>query len=84
MIELLIIVALIAAVAIVIAVIVGALRRSRSPDGVATFRRQINALSPEARKPVVEKLQQLDERGGEENGPDEPDRPPAEEDQGGG
>ena len=45
-IELLIIVALVAAVAIVIAVIVSALRRSRSPDGVATFRRQIDALSP--------------------------------------
>ena len=63
MIELLIIVALVAAVAIVVAVIVAALRRSRAPDGVASFRRQIDALSPEARRPVVDQVQQLEEDG---------------------
>ena len=71
MIELLIIVALVAAVAIVITVIVSALRRSRRPDGVATFRRQIDALSPEARRPVVDQVQQLEED----------DQPPADEDE---
>jgi hypothetical protein len=57
----LIVVVLVAAVAIVLAVIVGALRRSRSTDGVASFRRQIDALSPEARRPVVDQVQQLEE-----------------------
>ena len=69
---------------VVVAIVVALVLRARRPDTVEVFQRQIDALSPEARKPVVEKLQQLDERGGEENGPDEPDRPPAEEDQGGG
>ncbi len=63
MIELLIIIVLVAAVAIVVAVIVSALRRSRNPDGVASFRRQIDALSPEARRPVVDQVQQLEEDG---------------------
>jgi len=69
---------------VVVAIVVALVLRARRPDTVEVFQRQIDALSPEARKPVVEKLQQLDERGGEETGPDEPDRPPAEEDQGGG
>jgi hypothetical protein len=60
-IDLLIVVVLLVAVAIVVAVIVSALRRSRTPDGVATFRRQIDALSPEARRPVVDQVQQLEE-----------------------
>ncbi len=63
MIGLLVIVALVAAVALVIAVIISALLRSRRPDGVATFRRQIDALSPEARRPVVDQVQQLEEDG---------------------
>jgi hypothetical protein len=57
----LIVVVLVAAVAILLVVIVGALRRARSTDGVATFRRQIDALSPEARRPVVDQVQQLEE-----------------------
>jgi hypothetical protein len=60
-IPLLTIVVLIVAVAVVVAVVVSALRRSRTPDGVATFRRQIDALSPEARRPVVDQVQQLEE-----------------------
>jgi hypothetical protein len=68
-------------VAIVVAVV---LLRARRPDTVEEFQRQIDALSPEARKPVVEKLQQLDERGGEAGNPEKPDHPPAGEDKGGG
>jgi hypothetical protein len=34
---------------------------SRRPDGVAEFQRQIDALSPEARRPVVDQVQQLEE-----------------------
>jgi hypothetical protein len=68
---------------IVVAIVVAMVLRARRPDTVEVFQRQIDALSPEARKPTVEKLQQLDERGGEEDQPDEPDRPPAEDDKGG-
>jgi hypothetical protein len=49
-----------AVVLIVVAVII-LVRRRQPPDGVATFRRQIDALSPEARRPVVDRLHQLDE-----------------------
>jgi hypothetical protein len=40
-------------------------RRSRRADGVASFRRQIDALSPEARRPVVDEVQRLDEQKGD-------------------
>ena len=36
-----------------------AVNRRRTPDGVATFQRQINALSPEARRPVVQRLEDV-------------------------
>ena len=53
------------AIAIVVVILVVAVvvlvRRRRPPDGVATFRRQIDALSPEARRPVVDQVQQLEE-----------------------
>jgi flagellar biosynthesis/type III secretory pathway M-ring protein FliF/YscJ len=69
-------------VAVVVVAIVAALVvRARRPDTVEVFQRQIDALSPEARKPVVEQIQQLDDRG-EEDGAEEPDGP-AEEDKGG-
>ena len=56
----------IVAVAIVVVVVVF-VARSRRPDGVATFRRQIDALSPEARRPVVDEVQRLDdEKKGED------------------
>lgn len=56
-----------AAVLVVIAVAVAVVRarRSRHSDGVATFRRQIDALSPEARRPVVDRVQQLEEEAAE-------------------
>ena len=46
---------------VVIAVVIVLVRRSRSADGVATFRRQIDALSPEARREVVDKVQALED-----------------------
>ena len=53
---------LIVGAVVVVAVIVGVFvsRRRRQPDGVATFRRQIDALSPEARRPVVDEVQRLE------------------------
>lgn len=56
-------------VAVVVAVALNASRR-RS-DGVDSFRRQIDALSPEARRPVVDQVQSV----AESNEP-----PPAEHD----
>ncbi|MEM8621462.1 MAG: hypothetical protein AAGF73_17255 [Actinomycetota bacterium] len=32
------------------------LGRRRTPDGVDSFRRQIDALSPEARRPTIDKI----------------------------
>ena len=44
-------------VAIVVVVVVFALvlRRRRSPDPVDSFRREIDALSPEARRPTIDR-----------------------------
>ncbi len=68
--------ALVAAVALVVVVV----RRREPPDGVEGFRRQIDALSPEARRPVVDRVQELDHRNdasgenGDAGGSDVPDR----------
>ena len=63
---------LIVIVALVVVVIVAAVVRSRrANDGVDSFRRQIDALSPEARRPVVDQVQNAagrvpeDERAGD-------------------
>ena len=37
------------------------LSRRRAPDGVTSFQRQIDALSPEARRSVVDRVQRLDD-----------------------
>jgi flagellar biosynthesis/type III secretory pathway M-ring protein FliF/YscJ len=55
----LVIVVAIAAVAIVVGVLFW--RRRHRPDTVAAFQRHIGALSPEARRPVVDKVQQLEQ-----------------------
>jgi hypothetical protein len=60
-----VVIAVVAAL-IVIAVVIVVARRRRPADGVATFRRQIDALSPEARRPVVDRVHELeddDDRG---------------------
>jgi len=50
-------VVVIVAVIVVMAVLIGfSLRRRATSDGVDSFRRQIDALSPEARKPTVERV----------------------------
>jgi len=49
---------LIVIAAVVVVVIVAVIARSRrANDGVDSFRRQIDALSPEARRPVVDQVQ---------------------------
>jgi hypothetical protein len=46
-------------VAVVVAIALNASRRRN--DGVDSFRRQIDALSPEARRPVVDQVQSVAE-----------------------
>jgi hypothetical protein len=53
------IIALIAVAVVVIALLV--VRFARPVDGVEQFQRQIDALSPEARRPVVDQVAQLDD-----------------------
>jgi hypothetical protein len=49
------------------------LSRRRTPDPVTSFQRQIDALSPEARRSVVDRVQQIeDEKRSGEGGPDGP------------
>jgi hypothetical protein len=47
---------------VAIAVILGLALRGRSEDdGVDSFRRQIDALSPEARKPTVDRVKSVEQ-----------------------
>lgn len=60
-------IALIVAAAVAVVVLaVSVWRGRRRPDGVATFQRQIDALSPEARQRVVDEVHRIDE---EKKGP---------------
>jgi hypothetical protein len=54
-------------VAVVTLALVLLMRSRRSSDGVDSFRRQIDALSPEARRTVVDQVQNAAERD-----PDDP------------
>jgi hypothetical protein len=57
-----------AAVILVLAIVIT--RRSRPRDGVELFQRQIEALSAEARRPVVDRVHALrdDDKPGERRG----------------
>jgi uncharacterized membrane protein len=75
-----VLVAVAVVVVVLAAVAVIRARRARRQDGVEMFRRQIDALSAEARRPVVDKVHRLEEEaagaspaGGTE--PDDEDRP---------
>jgi hypothetical protein len=52
----------IGAAVVALVVIVVLARGRRAPDGVASFQRQIDALSPEARRPVVRRLEDVTKR----------------------
>ncbi len=49
---------ILAVVVVVVAFVLVALvgRRRAAPDDIASFRRQIDALSPEARRPTIERM----------------------------
>jgi len=55
----LVIVLIVVGALVVIAAAVVVSRRRRLADGVDSFRRQIDALSPEARRPVVDQVQSV-------------------------
>ena len=59
-----------AVVIVAIAVIVALAIRPKN-DPVDSFRRQIDALSPEARKPTIDQVRDAAEDSGD-NGPDDP------------
>jgi hypothetical protein len=67
-------VVVLAVVAVVLVVVVVVLvRRRRAPDAVDTFRRQIDALSPEARRPVVDQVQRIEQD--DDESPEAPNGP---------
>ena len=65
-----IVVLILLAVVLVLAVVVG-VRRRRANDPVDSFRRQIDALGPEARRPVVDQVRRVDDDP-DQTGPDAP------------
>ncbi len=74
-------------VVVIVAVVALALivwgRRRRPDDGVASFQRQINALSRDARKPTIDQLRHTDPDGPEDSvGTDEPSGPATEREDG--
>jgi hypothetical protein len=50
-----VVVALVVLAVVVVIVLVVVVRRRRGPDPVDSFRRQIDALSPEARRPTIDR-----------------------------
>lgn len=53
---------------VVVAVVVGLILRARtSADGVDSFRRQIDALSPEARRPTVDQVKNAERPADEDD-----------------
>ena len=66
-------VTIIGAVVLVVGIIAWAARRRRL-DGVDTFRRQIDALSPEARRPTIDKIKPHDDEPEDDRSDDDADR----------
>ena len=61
------IVAVVIALVVLVLVLVVASRSRHSTDGVDSFRRQIDALSPEARRPVIDQMYSDDSRNDSRN-----------------
>jgi hypothetical protein len=56
----LVVLAAVAAVLVLVVVAIVVIRRRQPADAVDSFRRQIDALSPEARRTVVEQVQRIE------------------------
>lgn len=58
---------------LVVVVLVGAVvllgRIRRRPDGVDSFRRQIDALSPDSRRPTIDQMKPTEPPSDDEDGP---------------
>jgi|SoiMethySBSTD1v2_1073268.scaffolds.fasta_scaffold4180444_2 hypothetical protein len=64
---------IIGAAIIAAGIVLFVLSRRRTPDPVTSFQRQIDALSPEARRSVVDRVQRIeDEKKSGESAPDGP------------
>ena len=59
------------AISIVAAVVLIAGRTRRSSDDIASFRRQIDALSPEARRPTIDRMKPSDDPSVGDDGDDD-------------
>jgi cytochrome oxidase Cu insertion factor (SCO1/SenC/PrrC family) len=64
----LILVAAIVVIGLILVAVVG--RRRSSTDDIASFRRQIDALSPEARRPTIERMNPSATPSADEDGAD--------------
>jgi len=58
-----IVIVLVVSVAVIAALALARVRRRRPVDGVASFRRHIDALSPEARREVIDRVQNARDTG---------------------
>lgn len=56
------VIVIVVAVVVVVVLLAVVGRRRRPPDGVDSFRRQLGALSAEARRPVTGRLRDTDSR----------------------
>ena len=74
-----VLIVIVIAVVAVVALVWWLSRRNRHADGVDSFRRQIDALSPEARRSVVDQVQNAAERRerADDDEDDDPDAPDA-------
>ena len=68
-----VVVAIVAALLVIGAVVT--YRLARSNDTVESFRRQIDALSPEARRGVVDQVNRIDDTANDNTVAEEPDAP---------
>lgn len=62
-------IALVVVVVVALAVVLAA-RRAQPSDNIASFRRQLDALSPEARRPTIERLKPSPKPSADDDGDD--------------
>lgn len=66
-------VAILVAIAVVLILAIVVLARRSRPDAVSDFHRQINALSAESRRPVVDQVHKFEEQPDQPVEPDQPE-----------